>query len=82
VLYVRRDAELPRPRADGACVGPAWEIEGEIPRALLLPLRVPGSAVWFDDDPSADVLSDDRNPMEVLQRRSLEEGLERLRDGT
>lgn len=80
VLYARRDGALPRPRADGACVGPDWEIEGEIPRALLTPLRLPGSAVWFDDDPAALVLSDDLNPMESLQRRSLEEGLERLRE--
>lgn len=82
VLYTRRDADLPRPRADGACVGPDWDLAGEVPRALLLPLRLPGSAVWFDDDPSALVLTDNLNPMEALQRRSLQEGLERLHAGS
>jgi predicted membrane-bound spermidine synthase len=79
VLFARRDAPLPRPRADGACVGECWELAGEIPRALLDPLRLPGSAVWFEDHPGARVLSDDLNPMESLQRSSLDEGLERLR---
>lgn len=81
VLFARREAVLPRPRADGACVGEGWELEGEIPRALLGPLRLPGSAVWFQDDPEVDVLSDDLNSMEILQRRSLDEGHRRLRDG-
>jgi spermidine synthase len=81
VLFARNGSELPRPRADGACVGADWELEGLVPRALLQPLRLPGSAVWFEDDPAAEVLSDDRNPMETLQRRSLDEGLERLREG-
>lgn len=79
VLFARRDAALPRPRADGACVGSDWEVDGDVPEALIAPLRVPGSAAWFEDDPDARVLTDDLNPMELLQRRSLEEGLERLR---
>jgi len=82
MLYARRAAELPRPRADGACVGPAFEVAGAVPQALLAPLRLPGSAVRFVDDPTRDVLTDDRNPMERLQRRSLAEGKERLRAGT
>ncbi|HVS18401.1 MAG TPA: fused MFS/spermidine synthase [Planctomycetota bacterium] len=79
VLFARREAALPRPGDDGSCVGAAWEIEGDVPAALLAPLRVPGSAAWFADDPDARVLTDDLNPMDFLQRRSLQEGLERLR---
>jgi spermidine synthase len=78
VLFARRDGELPRPSATGACTGPGWEVQGQIPRSLLAPLSLPGSAVWFEDRADRPVLTDDLNPMETLQRRSLAEGQERL----
>lgn len=77
VLLARHGAELPRPDAQGAARGPAWEREGEIPRALIAPLTLPGSVAWLEG--SGRVLRDDLNPLDVLQRRSLEEGRERLR---
>jgi len=44
---------------------------------LIAPLTLPGSVAWFER--RGRLLRDDRNPMDLLQRRSLEEGLERLR---
>jgi len=75
-LYARRAAPLPRPDENGAARGPAWQVQGEIPAALLAPLTLPGSVAWSECGPRP--LRDDRNPMEVLQRRSLQEGRERL----
>ena len=76
MLYARRDAPLPPPDATGAARGPAWEVAGELAGELLAPLELPGSVVRRSCTDAA--LTDDRNPMEVLQRRSLEEGRERL----
>ncbi len=77
VLFARKGAEMPRPDEQGAARGPGWEASGEVARALIAPLTLPGSVAWFER--SGLLLRDDRNPMDWLQRRSLEEGLERLR---
>ena len=77
VLFARHAAELPRPDAQGAARGPGWEVEGEIARSLIAPLTLPGSVAWIDG--AGRILRDDLNPMELLQRRSLDEGRERLR---
>jgi spermidine synthase len=77
VLYARRAAPLPQPDAEGAARGPDWAIAGAVPDALIPPLTLPGSVARTAC--GADPLRDDRNPMELLQRRSLQQGLERLR---
>jgi len=77
VLFARNGAELPHPDEQGAARGPGWEASGDVARALIAPLTLPGSVAWFER--GGRLLRDDRNPMDVLQRRSLEEGLERLR---
>jgi spermidine synthase len=77
VLYARNEGELPRPDAQGAARGPGWEVRGDVARALIAPLTLPGSVAWLER--SGMLLRDDLNPMDLLQRRSLEQGLERLR---
>lgn len=70
VLYGRRDAELPQPGSD------AWAVDGAVGAQLVPPLGLPGA--WISFEGEAAVLTDDLSPMERLQRRSLEEGRERL----
>lgn len=64
VLLARRDAEPPEPRGVG------WAFEGEVGEALLPPLSIPGASRWFRPGEGR-VLTDDLNPMEILQRESL-----------
>lgn len=64
VLMGRRDAEPPEPRGVG------WAFEGEVADALLPPLSIPSASRWFHPGEGR-VLTDDLNPMELLQRRSL-----------
>lgn len=74
VWIARRGASAPVP-GDGA-----WEFAGPVGDALLPPLALDAS--WRGlDRASGVVLSDDRNPIEALQQRSLEEGRERLLAG-
>lgn len=82
VLLTRHGAALPPAGELGAASGEAWQFEHELPRALVRPLTLPGSLARFADDPDAPVLRDDHNPMEHLQRRSLEEGRARLAHGS
>jgi spermidine synthase len=70
VLFARRDAEVPSPDA------PGWRVPGPVGEALIPPLELPGAWVGFRD--AGPFLTDDRSPMERLQRQSLEEGRERL----
>jgi spermidine synthase len=70
VLFARRDAPLPRPTDE------AWSFPGPVGEALLAALRLPGA--WVGFPARGPFLTDDRSPMERLQRRSLEEGRARL----
>ena len=60
VLCVRRDADPPAPESE------------ELGRTFSV-LALPGAARWFDPG-STPVLTDDHNPIDALQRRSVEEG--------
>jgi hypothetical protein len=60
VLCVRRDADPPAPESE------------ELGRTFSA-LALPGAARWFDPG-STPVLTDDHNPIDALQRRSVEEG--------
>ena len=69
-LVVRRDAEPPRPDAEG------WRVEGPL-QALLVPRELEGG--WLVMEPPARApLTDDRNRIEQLQLASLREGRDRL----
>lgn len=64
-LVLRRDAEPPAPG------GPGWS-QGSWPVAELLErLALPGAWHWIEPGPGP-ILSDDRSPIDQLQRRSLE----------
>ncbi len=70
MLFARRQAQLPRPGSEG------WRVEGPVGEALLPALELPGAWTAFSDE--GPFLTDDCSPMERLQRRSLEQGRERL----
>lgn len=72
VLFARRDAPLPIPG------GPEWSAEGAVPAVLLPRLELAGA--WRLVEPGGSpVLTDDWNPIEKLQLRSLAEGRARAR---
>lgn len=76
VLFARRDAQPPRPGEE------AWRIQGEGELAariarMLGPPSLHGRWSWIEPSQGS-VLTDDRNPIEALQRRSLEEARERM----
>jgi len=64
VLLARREAEPPEP------LGPGWAFEGEVGRALLPALELPGAWAWMGRE-EGPILTDDRNPMQRLQALSL-----------
>jgi len=67
VLFVRARAEAPEPEGPGWYTGDA-EFDERLSRSAL-----PGAWRWFAPG-SAPVLTEDRNPIDALQRRSVEEG--------
>ncbi len=71
-MVVRRDADVPR-------VGtPEWGIPGAVGEALLLGRDIEGGSVLVNP-PDRPPITDDRNPIESLQIRSLREARERIR---
>ena len=68
MLFARNAAALPDPEAPGF-VPPA------VVTQVVAPLVLPGGWRWIE--PGGMVLTDDRNPLERLQRASLEEGRRR-----
>ena len=75
VLFARKGAELPVPGDS------SWTFQGPVGEALLPLLELPGAWSLWRYDETATPLTDDKNPMERLQQRSLEEGRERLAAG-
>ncbi len=71
VAFLRRDGVLPRPGGSG------WAIEGPEVAALLGPLELDGRWQRFPPG-SVEPLTDDRCPIEVLQRASIAAAAERL----
>ncbi len=74
VLFARADGAIAHPEDDGWMQG-----SGQV-AALLDALRLPGSWRWYESAP--DALSDDRNPIDRLQRASVRRGRERWRSGS
>lgn len=69
-LFVRRRAEPPEPHSKGWFTGqPALDRH-------LSAAAVPGGWRWFDGS-EAPTLTDDRNPIQELQRRSIEDAAQR-----
>jgi len=77
VLFARRGAALPQVGGRG------WSFEGAVGAALLPPLELPGawSTLTLDAPGQGRILTDDRNPLDELQRSSLEQGRARLLGG-
>ncbi len=82
MLYAREGVPPPRPGEAG------WRPAGEVPEQLLPPLELPGAWRWFEPDGDSQrgseraakaLASDDRNPIEALQRASLALGRARAR---
>ncbi len=73
VLFARRDARPPVPGTD------AWGAAGPVPDALLPKREIDGAWCLFEHGGDGVVLTDDTNPIEPLQMRSIEEGRARLR---
>jgi len=78
MLYARAGVPPPQPGDAG------WRPAGSVPEQLLPPLELPGSWRWFAPPSEAErgaalVASDDHNPIEALQRASLELGRARAR---
>jgi len=72
VLFARVDASVPRPFDD------AFGFEGSVADALLPALSLPGAWHAFGTSGAAQVLRDDRSPIDQLQMRSLEQGRGRV----
>jgi spermidine synthase len=67
VLFVRRDASPPAPE------GADWHTGTEDFDQRLSALSVPGAWRWFSPG-SLPILTDDHNPIDALQRESVEQG--------
>jgi spermidine synthase len=67
VLFARREADPPTP--DGA----GWYVGGEELDHRLSALAIAGAWRWFEPG-TGPVLTDDRNPIDELQRESVERG--------
>jgi hypothetical protein len=67
VLFARREADPPEPEGAGWYAG-----DEELDRRLSA-LAIPGASRWFEPG-SGPVLTDDRNPIDELQRESVERG--------
>ena len=64
-VHLRRDASVPTPGS------PSWLAARGPARTLLGALEVPGASLSVPPLKEAEVLTDDRSPLEDLQRRSL-----------
>jgi len=69
VLFARRGGEPPTPGAEG------WFAGKNAQRARLSAMAIPGASRWFESDGET-VLTDDRNPIDALQWRSVRRGKE------
>ncbi|MCP3915798.1 MAG: hypothetical protein GY711_09600 [bacterium] len=67
VLIARRDDEPPAPGDEG------WSFEGPVADRLA-PLELASAWRWFEPEDGVQLLTDDRNPIDALQRRSIREG--------
>jgi spermidine synthase len=72
VLFGRNAAAIPGP-GDAA-----WWFEGDVARELASPLSLPDMRREFVHDETHLTLSDDRSPLDRLQRQSLEQARERM----
>jgi spermidine synthase len=75
VAFLRRDAEVPRPGSEDWPIAAGGEVA-----ALLFPLELEGA--WDLIRPAAEalVLTDDRNPIDRLQRESIGRAAQALRE--
>ncbi len=73
-LFARRDIPPPTPQDE------SWGIRGQV-GDLLAPREIEGGWMWIHP-PETPMLTDDRNPIESLQLRSLREARERMRSDT
>jgi hypothetical protein len=72
VIFARRDADVPSPGHAG------FLPDGSLPRELLPPLALEGGSLVVEPNASiGTLLTDDKNPIDALQRRSLERARER-----
>lgn len=72
VLFARSDRPVPLPGSG------TFRFEGAIARALLPSLSIPGASARIEPCAEGLALTDDRNPIDELQMRSLEEARARL----
>lgn len=68
VLFARSGGDLPQPLQAG------WRPAHEGLARIVAHLEVPGAWRWFEPGVDAAALTDDRNAIEILQRRSIRQG--------
>lgn len=73
VLFARADEPVPLPSS------PSFRFEGSVGAALLPSLSISGASARLEPAALDSTLTDDRNPIDELQMRSLEEARGRLR---
>ncbi len=72
MLYARRGVEPPSPGSA------QWSVASEAIGGLLRPLEIEGATRWFAPGDPGLVLTDDHNPIDLLQMRSIAVGRARL----